>query len=155
MAIKYTIEKHASCFPSLMLAQNGGKHIYSVQLDKDTDNGSIVAKGDWKGQQYYGVKDSTGVEGIVLEQAANGNWYVEITAAGDGLLIYQVPLIEEQWTKEFQKEGNFYNLNGDIVRAYELAAGDIIECSAECFDKTPSAKKKLTVENRKFKLGSE
>ena len=28
MAIKYEIEKHAVAFPSKLLAQNGGKHIY-------------------------------------------------------------------------------------------------------------------------------
>ena len=134
MAIKFSIEKHAVAYPSMMLATNGGKHIYSVELDKDTDNGQIVAKDAWKGQQYYGVKDSTGVEAVVLEQAVNGNWYVEITKPADGLFIYQVPMIEEEYTKEFQKESNFYNLKGDIVRAYEMAVGDIVEVSEGGFD---------------------
>ncbi len=152
MAIKFSIEKHAVAYPSMMLATNGGKHIYSVELDKDTDNGQIVAKDAWKGQQYYGVKDSTGVEAVVLEQAANGNWYVEITKPADGLFIYQVPMIEEEYTKEFQKESNFYNLKGDIVRAYEMAVGDIVEVSEGGFDVKPEAGKALTVENRKFKV---
>ena len=34
MAIKYEIKQHATAYPSLMLAQNGGKHIYSLLLDK-------------------------------------------------------------------------------------------------------------------------
>lgn len=154
MAIKFSIEKHAVAYPSMMLATNGGKHIYSVELDKDTDNGQIVAKDAWKGQQYYGVKDSTGVEAVVLEQAANGNWYVEITKPADGLFIYQVPMIEEEYTKEFQKESNFYNLKGDIVRAYEMAVGDIVEVSEGGFDVKPKAGKALTVENRKFKVAA-
>lgn len=154
MAIKFSIEKHAVAYPSMMLATNGGKHIYSVELDKDTDNGQIVAKDAWKGQQYYGVKDSTGVEAVVLEQAANGNWYVEITKPADGLFIYQVPMIEEEYTKEFQKESNFYNLKGDIVRAYEMAVGDIVEVSEGGFDVKPEAGKVLTVENRKFKVAA-
>lgn len=154
MAIKFSIEKHAVAYPSMMLATNGGKHIYSVELDKDTDNGQIVAKGAWKGQQYYGVKDSTGVEAVVLEQAANGNWYVEITKPADGLFIYQVPMIEEEYTKEFQKESNFYNLKGDIVRAYEMAVGDIVEVSEGGFNVKPEAGKTLTVENRKFKVAA-
>ena len=154
MAIKFSIEKHAVAYPSMMLATNGGKHIYSVELDKDTDNGQIVAKDAWKGQQYYGVKDSTGVEAVVLEQAANGNWYVEITKPADGLFIYQVPMIEEEYTKEFQKESNFYNLKGDIVRAYEMAVGDIVEVSEDGFDVNPEAGKALTIENRKFKVAA-
>lgn len=155
MAIKFSIEKHAVAYPSMMLATNGGKHIYSVELDKDTDNGQIVAKDAWKGQQYYGVKDATGVEAVVLEQAVNGNWYVEITKPADGLFIYQVPMIEEEYTKEFQKESNFYNLKGDIVRAYEMAVGDIVEVSEGGFDVKPTAGKTLTVENRKFKVADE
>lgn len=155
MAIKYTIEKHAVAFPSNMLARHGGKHIYNIELDKDTDNGQIVAKGDWKGFQYYGVKESTGVTAVVREQAKNGNWYVEITQPGDGLFLRQVPQIEEEYTKDFQKESNFYNLKGDIIRGYEMAVGDIVEVSEEGFDKKPEVGKTLTVVNRKFKVAEE
>lgn len=154
MAIKVNIEKHAWAYPSLMLATNGGKHVYSLELDKDADNGQVVAKGDWKGQQYYGVKESTGVTAVVLEQAANGNWYVEITEPGDGIFIYVPPVIEEEYSREYQKESNFYNEKGDIVRGYEMAKGDIVEVSAEGFEGIPVAKKSLTVENRKFKVGA-
>lgn len=155
MAIKYTIESHATAYPSLMLAQNGGKHIYSVELDKDTDNGQVVAKGDWKGHQYYGVKDSTGVTGVILDQAENGNWYVEITEPADGLFIYQVPMIAEEFTRSFQKESNFYNEKGDVVRAYEMAKGDIVEVSDLGFTGTPAKGKTLTVAARKFVVASE
>lgn len=154
MAIRYTIEQHGVAFPSMMLAADGGKHIYSLELDKDTDNGAVVAKGEWKDFQYYGVKESTGVEGVILDQAANGNWYVEVTDPGDGCLIHQVPMIEEEWTRTFQKESNFYNPKGDVVRAYEMAAGDIIELSVDCFTGTPEKGKTLTIENRKWKVGA-
>ena len=154
MAIKYNIAEHATAYPSLMLASNGGKHIYSLLLDKDADNGQVVAKNEWQGQQYYSVKDSTGVEGVILEQAANGNWYIEITNPGDGLFIYQVPMIEEEFTKKFQKESNFYNEAGDIVRGYEMAAGDIVEVSGLGFEGTPAAKAVVTVVNRKFNVGA-
>lgn len=150
--IKYSIEQHASAYPSLMLAQNGGKHIYSLLLDKDADNGQVVAKDAWQGHQYYSVKESTGVAGIILDQAENGNWYVEITAEGDGLFIYQVPMIAEEWTKTFQKESNFYNEAGDIVRGYEMAKGDIVEVSALGFNGTPAKGKAVTVVNRKFNV---
>ena len=148
--IKYTIDTHAVAYPSNMLAQEYGKHIYSLLLDKDTDNGCVVAKDAWQGMQYYSVKDSTGVEGVILEQAANGNWYVEITEPADGLFVYMVPVIEETFTRTFQKESNFFNPKGDIVRGYEMAKGDIVEISELGFVGTPAAGKKLTVTNRKF-----
>lgn len=154
MAIKYTIEQHASAFPSMMLAADGGKHIYSLELDKNADNGQVVAKGEWKDFQYYGVKESTGVAGVILDQAANGNWYIEITNPGDGCFIYQVPMIEESWTNSFQKESNFYNPKGEVVRAYEMAAGDIVEVSALGFVGTPEKGKTLTIENRKWKVAA-
>ena len=34
MAIKYSIEKHAVAFPSKLVAQNGGEHIYSLCMKK-------------------------------------------------------------------------------------------------------------------------
>lgn len=152
MAIKYSIETHTSAYPSLMIASNGGKHIFSLLLDKDTDNGQVVAKDAWQGYQYYSVKDATGVEGIILEQAQNGNWYIEITEPGDGLFIYQVPMIEESWTNSFKKESNFYNEAGDIVRGYEMAKGDIVEVSELGFEGTPVKGATVTVANRKFSV---
>ncbi|MDQ9778230.1 hypothetical protein RF400_06375, partial [Acinetobacter baumannii] len=64
---------------------------------------------EWQGMQYFSVKEPTGLAAVVLEQAANGNWYVRITAAGDAVIIRSVPMIAEQFTKEFESEANFYN----------------------------------------------
>lgn len=148
--INYKIDQHAIAYPAFMLAQNGGKHIYSLLMDKDMDNGSVVAKGAWQGHQFYSVKESTGVEGVILEQAANGNWYIEITAEGDGCFLYNVPMIEEEWTNTFKKESNFYNPKGDLVRGYEMAKGDIVEVSALGITGAPAKGAKVTVSNRKF-----
>ena len=150
--IRYSIEQHATAYPSMMLAVNGGKHMYSLLLDKDTDNGQVVAKDKWQGHQYYSVKDSTDVEGVILDQAQNGNWYVEITNPGDGIFVYQVPMIAEEWTNTFKKESNFYNEAGDIVRGYEMAKGDIVEVSELGFEGTPVKGAAVTVANRKFSV---
>ena len=155
MAINITIAKHATVNASKMLAATGGKHIYNLVMDKDRDNGQIVAKGEWKGQEKYAVKETvTGFSGVILEQAANGNWYVEVTAPGDGILICTVPLIYEEYSHKFTSEANFYNAKDDIARGYELAAGDIFEVSAAAFTGTPVAKKTLTVENSKLKVAA-
>lgn len=152
--IRYSIEKHGVCFTSKVLAATGGKHIYNIKIEADRDNGSVVARGAWGGMEYYGEKPSTGVEGVILDNSANGNFYVEITKPGDGVLLRNVPMIAEEFTKNFQKEQNYFNEQGTIVRGYELAVGDIIELSADCFVGTPVIGKALTIEEYKWKVAA-
>lgn len=153
MAIRYEIEKHAVAFPSKLLAQNGGKHIYNIVLSTDTDNGNLIARGDWDSLDLYKEAAVTTFEGVVREQAANGNWYVEVTNPGDALLVYQQPVIAEEWTNRFKKTSNFFNAAGDRVRCYELAVGDIFEVSAEGFSKTPTKGAKIqAVADKKLTL---
>ena len=143
MAIRYEIEKHAVAFPSKLLAQNGGKHIYNVVLSTDTDNGNLIARGEWDSLDLYKEAAVTTFEGVVREQAANGNWYVEVTDPGDALFVYQQPVIAEEWTNTFKKTSNFFNAAGDRVRSYELAVGDVFEVSAEGFSKVPTKGAKI------------
>ena len=144
-----TATKHAVAGSSKLKATTAG-HIYNIQIEADLDNGSIVAKGDYVKPEVYKAKDSTGFAGVILDQAANGNWYVEVTTPGDALLVLQVPLIYEEYTTAMQHESNFYNANGDVVRAYELYAGDIFELSKEGFSGTPAKGKTLTVTSKKL-----
>lgn len=154
MAIKYEISKHAVAFPSKLLAQTYGKHIYNIELATDTDNGNLVAKGDFKDLDLYAETAVTTFKGVVRKQAANGNWYVEVTDPGDALFVYTQPFIEEEWTNSWQKESNYYNAKGDTVRAYELAVGDVFEVSAEGFDGTPVVGKTVSVEAKKLKVNN-
>lgn len=137
MAIRYAIEKHATAYPSNMLANFGGKHIYNIELVSDTDNGCLVAKGDWIELDLYKEATATTFEGVVRDQAANGNWYVEVVNPGDALFVYQVPMIAEEYSNKFQNESNFFNEAGDTVRCYEPAVGDRVEVSAEAIEGTP------------------
>lgn len=153
MAIRYEIEKHAVAFPSKLLAQNGGKHIYNVVLSTDTDNGNLIARGEWDSLDLYKEVAVTTFEGVVREQAANGNWYVEVTDPGDALFVYQQPVIAEEWTNTFKKTSNFFNAAGDRVRSYELAVGDVFEVSAEGFSKVPTKGAKIqSVTDKKMVL---
>lgn len=134
MATKFiNFVKHAVAGSSKLKATTAG-HIYNIKIDTDLDNGSIVAKGNYVAPEVYKAKDSTGFAGVILDKAANGNWYVEVTEPGDALLLLNPPLIYEEYTTAMQHESNFYNAAGDIVRAYELYAGDIFELSAEGID---------------------
>lgn len=153
MTIRYEIEKHAVAFPSKLLAQNGGKHIYNVVLSTDTDNGNLIARGEWDSLDLYKEAAVTTFEGVVREQAANGNWYVEVTDPGDALFVYQQPVIAEEWTNTFKKTSNFFNAAGDRVRSYELAVGDVFEVSAEGFSKVPTKGAKIqSVTDKKMVL---
>ncbi len=151
--ISYQIAKHAIAFPSKLVAQQGGEHIYNIELKNDTDNGQLVAKGKFLDLDLYEEGTVTEFEGKVQKQAANGNWYVEVTQPGDALFVYMQAFIAEDWTNIFKKESNFYNAKGDTVRGYALHVGDVFEVSAEGFTGTPAAEATVTCENRKLKIG--
>ena len=150
MAIKYSIEKHAVAFPSKLLAQNGGKHIYNIELATDTDNGNLVKRGSFIDLDLYEEDAAATFEGVIQKQAANGNWYVEVVNPGDALFVYMQAFIAEEWTNKFKAESNFYNAAGDVVRGYELAVGDVFEVSAEGFTGTPEAGKTVSVAAKKL-----
>lgn len=140
MAYKMTIEKHAYAFQSKLLAGNGGEHIYNLLLSADRDNGTIRGKGDWvEFDLYQEAAAPNGFAGKIVGQAADGNYYVEVTAAADALLILEVPELPIDYDARFTDPKNFYNKSGDTVRAYALHKGDIFEISAEGFTTTPVA----------------
>lgn len=127
-------KKHAVAGSSKLKATTAG-HIYNILADKDYDNGTLILKGDYKEPEVYAAgAAATDFEGKVLGVAANGNYYVEVVTTGNALLILTDPLIYEDYTSQMTAESNFYNKQGDIMRAYELYVGDIFELSAEGFD---------------------
>ena len=136
--IQVNIAKHCVAFPSKVLARDGGKHIFNIQLaeaaDKFVDNGWFVGKGDFVELDLYKAKAPTSFEGKVVGIAPNGNYYVEVKSAENALFVYQVPMIEETYNNTFKKESNYTNAPTQVVRSYELAVGDIVEISADGFD---------------------
>lgn len=135
MAIKVSIDKFPFGFPSKVLAREGGKHIYNVTLKEDTPNGVFIGKGAFVELDRYDEAAAGSVTGNIVAKAANGNFYVEIdTVAEDTLFVYQAPVIAEEYSNKFMAEDNFYNPAGTVVRAYELAHGDIIELNAKALN---------------------
>ena len=136
--VQISIAKHAVAFPSKVLARDGGKHIYNIQLaetaGKFVDNGWFVSKDKFIELDLYKAKAPTTFEGKVVGVAANGNYYVEVVDPGDALFVYNVPMIEETYNNTFKKESNYTNAPTQVVRSYELAVGDIVEISADGFD---------------------
>lgn len=140
MAYNMTIDKHAYAFQSKLLAGNGGEHIYNILLTADRDNGVIRGKGDWVSFDLYEEAAApTAFAAKIVDQAADGNYYVEVTNAADAILILEVPEMGIDYDARFTDPKNFYNKNGDTVRGYALHKGDIFEISEEGFTTTPTS----------------
>ena len=109
--IQVNITKHCVAFPSKVLARDGGKHIFNIQLaeasDKFVDNGWFVARNAFIELDLYSAKAPTSFEGKVVGIAPNGNYYVEVKSAENALFVYQVPMIEETYNNNFKKESNY------------------------------------------------
>ena len=151
MAIKFEIEKHAYCFPTKVLAGNGGAHLLNIELTADADNGSIVSVGDYKSFDNYveGTAPAT-YEAKIVDVAANGNFYVQVVEPADAVLICEVPVMTMgNYDSRFKDPKNFYNAAGDVVRGYCLSKLDVYELSAEGFDGTPEVGKTVTITDRK------
>lgn len=145
--------KHTVCGTSKLKATIAG-HIYNIRLEKDMDNGVLVAKGDYISPELYKANLTvTGFEGVILDKAANGNWYIEVKTPGDALLLCNPELIYEQYTTQMQHPSNYYNAAGDTVRGFELYVGDVFEVSAEGFASgTPAKGGTVTVDTATNKL---
>jgi hypothetical protein len=139
MTVDFSVGKHATAYPNNVLAQKGGKHIYSVVADKDMDNGEILAVNKMTALDTFSAKESTDFAGEIVMQMPNGNYLILVTNPGDACLVYTKPLGAYETPAVLKNENAFYNKQGDIVRAYELAKGDRFEVSAEGFTTTPSA----------------
>ena len=140
MAYNFTIDKHAYAFQTKLLAGNGGEHIYNILLSADRDNGVIRGRGDWAEYDVYEEASApTAFAGKIVAQAADGNYYVEITNPADAVLILEVPEIPIDYDPRFTDPRNFYNKSGEVVRGYGLHKGDIFEISAEGFTTAPVA----------------
>lgn len=149
--IDYSITAtHNEAFPSKLLAANGGEHIFDVLLTANHDNGVIVGRGNYvKLGTYQETTAPANFAGIIREQAANGNWYVEVTVPDEALWIL-MPEISPYEISQLQNPKAWYNASGDTVKGYELHKGDIFEMSAEGFNGTPAVNATVTFANGKY-----
>lgn len=147
-------EKHAVAGSSKLLATNGGKHVYSVKLTEDLDNGVILTLGDYSAEDYFAQgTDAAVFAGKICGKAPNGNFYVRVTNVDDNtVLLLTSPLEYEQYTQKLQEDSQFYNAADSIGRAYGLGINDIFELSLEGFDGTPEVGKEVSVNATTHKL---
>lgn len=133
MAYAVTVSKHNVAFPS-KVRSGGDGHTLNMFVAADTDNGVIGSVGAWKDfDRYNFTVGNAGFEGK-LHAAANGNWYVEVTAIDADVppvFLYNSPIVEDERYKD--QLDVFFNANGDTVKGYVLELFDVIEESEAIF----------------------
>lgn len=123
-----SVNKHVVAESSLIKSVQTG-HILSLKAIANTDNGSIVARGDW---------DSDTPDGQVFKAKAY--------AAGEKpYLVLTTPIGYNSDRKYYNDECYFYNATGEIMRAYELTEDDIFTVSEDAITGTPTVGKYVTV----------
>lgn len=140
---------HNEAFPSRLLAANGGGHIFDIELTADHDNGELVGRGDYIKLGTYKEAAAPTFAGKIVEQAANGNWYVEVTEATEALWIL-MPEITPYDIPQTENPKAWVNKTGDVVKGYSLVKGDIFEMSVEGFQGTPAVGKTVSFADGKY-----
>lgn len=120
---------HAVAESSDLKATKSG-NIRNIQATANIDNGTIVGKGAYLRPDVYAEAAATTFTGTIIAKTATGLFLVEVNTAANAYLVLTAPLIYEEYTTKCQDEANFYNLAGDVLRAYQLEAGDRFAISA-------------------------
>lgn len=149
MAIRYEIEKVGYAFPTKVLSSRVG-HNVNIVLEEDSPNGAIVGVGAYESfDQYKEAAAPSGYEAVIIDTAADGNFYVQVTKVdvnAPAVLIYDVPEVSDT---KIATAYNFYNKAGKTVHGLVLTTLDVYELSAELFEGKPEVGKKVTVSGRK------
>ncbi len=150
MAVAIATQKHGVVFHSKLLAGFGGAHQFNITIAQNHDNGELVNRGDWNSFDNYDEAE-TAVEfaGVIREAAAEGGYYVEVTAPTEAVLLYNTP-INPYTGREFEDDALFYNAAGDVVRGYGLVKGDIFAVSENMFQGTIAVGKAVSFANGKY-----
>ena len=156
MAIRYEVEKFGYAFPTKVLSSKVG-HNLNIVLEEDSPNGAIVGVGDYVSFDQYKEADApAGYEAKIIDNAADGNFYVQVTKVdvnAPAVLIYETPEIAENYNSKFTNTKNFYNKAGKTVHGLVLTVLDVYELSAELFTGKPEVGKTVTVTGRKHVVG--
>lgn len=102
----------------------GGGHIYSITITDDLDNGTIVCKDTYLGDETWSSKA-----------------YV---AGEEPIFLLAPPVVPFTQLKGYADEDRFYNKSGDRVRGYTLSVGDRISLSENAFDTAPTVGQYVT-----------
>ena len=134
------LNKHWVAEISRVSAVYGDGHILSGEMDKDRDNGEIVAVGDYKAGEYYTVGAFAGdFEAKVIEIVYNtGRTMVrfELTKDCEGYFVHNPETMPNDFLKVYQDVANYYNAEGDRARMYPMHKHDVFTVSVDAFGGT-------------------
>lgn len=133
MAYNVVVSKHNVAFPS-KIRSGGDGHTLNIYVAADTDNGVIGSVGTWKDFDRYNFVAGNSAFVGKLHAAANGNWYVEVTAVdveNPPVFLYNSPIVEDE--RYADQLDVFYNAEGDTVKGYVLELFDVFEESEAIF----------------------
>lgn len=137
------INKHWVAEISRVSAVYGDGHILSGEMDKNRDNGEIVAVGAYKAGEYYTVGAFAGeFEAKVIDIVYNtGRTMVrfELTKDCDGYFVHNPETMPNDFLKGYQDVANYYNAQGDRARMYPMHKHDVFTVSVDAFGGTAPA----------------
>lgn len=117
--------KHIVAESTNILATHfGGGHIYSITIGEDMDNGLIVCRDEYLGDETWSAKD-----------------YVK---GEEPLFLLNPPVVPFTQIKGYADEDRFYNKADDRVRAYTLRVGDRVSLSENAFATVPAENQYVT-----------
>lgn len=115
---------HVVAESTMLGATQWAEHIFSVKMKEDHDNGVIVARGEYVGDEYYEEED--------------------YAAGKEPMLVLAPPIMPFDALQAYTYEERFYNAKDAVVRCYVLKVGDRYTLSENAFDKAPEVGQYVT-----------
>lgn len=115
---------HIVAWSSAISSTHFGHHIYSVEITEDMDNGLLVSRDSYEGDEYWKMKN--------------------YAAGQEPLLLLNPPVVPFTAITGYADEDKFYNAKGDRVRAYTLNLGDRFALTVNAFAEEPTVGKFVT-----------
>lgn len=118
----------------------GDGHILSGEMDKDRDNGEIVAVLDYVEGEYYAVGAFSGdFAAKVIEVVYHSNLTMvrfELQEDCDGYFVHNPETMPNDALKIYQERYNYYNAQGSRARMYPMKKHDVFTVSVDAFGGT-------------------
>jgi len=131
------MNKHWVAEISRVSAVYGDGHILSGEMDKDRDNGELVAVVDYKEGEYYIVGAFSGdFSAKVIEIVPKSNQTMvrfELQADCDAYFVHNPETMPNDFLKIYQEIFNYYNKAGERARMYPMKKHDVFTVSVDAF----------------------
>lgn len=137
------MNKHWVAEISRVAAVYGTGHILSGEMDKDRDNGELVAVGEYKEGEYYTVGAFAGTLNAKVIEIVYNNLQTmvrfELQEDCDAYFVHNPELMQNDFLKVYQETYNYYNKGGERARMYPMVKHDVFTVSVDAFGGTVPA----------------